>query len=71
MKAGHQRIELRIAKQAEWFETFTRKSISLLMPNQAMGINYLKLKIQVEKEIALNNDTLHIFEHKWKNIKLS
>ena len=26
--------------------------------------NYLKLKIQIEKEIALNNDTLHIFEQK-------
>jgi len=34
-------------------------------------INYLKLKIQIEKEIALNNDTLHIFEQKWKHIKIS
>ena len=31
-------------------------------------INYLKLKIQIEKEIALNNDKLHIFEQKWKRI---
>jgi len=40
-------------------------------PTMNCFINYLKLKIQIEKEIALNNDTLHIFEHKWKHIKLS
>ena len=40
-------------------------------PTMNCFINYLKLKIQIEKEIALNNDTLHIFEQKWKHIKLS
>ena len=40
-------------------------------PTMNCFINYLKLKIQIEKEIALNNDTLHLFEQKWKHIKLS
>ena len=34
-------------------------------------IHSLKLKIQIEKEIALSNDTLHIFEQKWNRIKFS
>jgi len=41
------------------------------IPNFNCFIHSLKLKIQIEKEIALSNDTLQIFEQKWNRIKFS
>ncbi|KAH3746366.1 hypothetical protein DPMN_180773 [Dreissena polymorpha] len=41
------------------------------VPNFNCFVHSLKLKIQIEKEIALSNDTLQIFEQKWNRIKLS
>ena len=41
------------------------------VPNFNCFVHSLKLKIQIEKEIALSNDTLQIFEQKWNRIKFS
>jgi len=41
------------------------------IPNFNCFVHSLKLKIQIEKEIALSNDTLHICEQKWNRIKFS
>ncbi|KAH3883935.1 hypothetical protein DPMN_007905 [Dreissena polymorpha] len=41
------------------------------VPNFNCFVHSLKLKIQIEKEIALRNDTLQIFEQKWNRIKFS
>ena len=39
------------------------------VPNFNCFIHSLKLKVQIEKEIALSNDTLQNFEQKWNRIK--
>ncbi|KAH3882425.1 hypothetical protein DPMN_006364 [Dreissena polymorpha] len=41
------------------------------VPNFNCFIHSLKLKVQIEKEIALSNDTLQNFEQKWNRIKFS